>query len=76
MGDLVAEPTGDPCNIRTGGGATVELFFQIVDLRVAYAVLIGAVELIVHAVMVDGIAAEIAVFIHIPSGAVNVPFAV
>lgn len=60
MGDLVAQPAGHPCNVRTGGGAPVEFFFQIVDLRVAHTVLVGAVKIMVRAVVMNGIAAEVA----------------
>lgn len=66
MGDLVAQPAGHSGNVRTGGNAPVEFFFQALDLCVAHAVLIGTVEIMVRAVVMDGIAAEVAVFIHIP----------
>ena len=61
MSDLVAQPAGHSCNVRTGGNAPVEFFFQIVDLRVAHAVLIGTVKIMVCAVVMGGIAAKVAV---------------
>ena len=76
MGDLVAQSAGHSCNVRTGGNAPVEFFFQVLDLRVAHAVLVGAVEVMICAVVMDGIAAEVAVFIYIPCAVINVPFAV
>ena len=76
MGDLVAQPAGHSCNVRTGGNAPVEFFFQILNLRVAHAVLVGTVEIMVRAIVMDGIAAEVTVFIHIPSAVINIPFAV
>ena len=74
FGNLVAEPAGYSCNVRTGRRTAVYLFFQIVDLRFGNAVLGGAVEVVVCAVVMNRLAAEIAVFIHKPSGVVNVPF--
>ncbi len=76
MGDLVSQPAGHSGNVRTGSNTSVDFFFQIVDLRVAHAVLVGAVEVMVRAVVMDGIAAQIAVFIHIPSAVIHVPFSV
>ena len=76
MGDFVAQPAGHSCNVRTGGNAPVDFFFQILDLRVAHAVLIGTVEVMVRAVVMDSVAAEVTVFIHIPSAVIHVSFAV
>ena len=55
FGNLIAKPAGDPCYIRAGRYAPIQFFFQQVDLGFPYAILIGAVKVVVGSVMVDSV---------------------
>ena len=64
--NAVAKPLRDPRNIRACCPPAIELFFQILYLRFGNAAPEHTVQIVVRAVVMDRICAQITVFIHIP----------
>ena len=64
--NAVAKPLRDPCNIRARCSPAINFVLQIFNLCVGSPALEYTVQIVIRAVVVNGICAQIAVLIHIP----------
>ena len=64
--NAVAKPLCDPCNVRARCSPAINFVLQIFNLRIGNSALEYTVQIVIRAVVVNGICAQIAVLIHIP----------
>lgn len=64
--NAVAKPLCDPCNICACRSPAIDLVLQILNLRIGNSALEHTIQIVICAVVVNGICPQVAVFIHIP----------
>ena len=66
LADLIAQAHGNARDIGAGHGTVIDFLFQPVHLRFADTGLECPIEVMVGAIVMDGITAEVSKAVHIP----------
>ena len=70
--DLVTQTLCNPSNISTGCNAIIDFLLQAFDLGFCSTRFIGAIQIMIAAIMMDSVTSKISLAVNIPSGIVGI----